>query len=98
MTAGGKGGQHEQKNQTAVRCIHRPSGAVAESREFKSQIQNKRSAFKKMAESKKFQLWARIQASKLMGQKSPEEVVDEMMDAKYLKVEYQTEKGWIDGK
>lgn len=35
MAASSKGGQHANRNETAVRCIHRESGAVGISREFK---------------------------------------------------------------
>lgn len=52
--AGGKGGQNQNKRDTGVRIVHPPSGAVGESREERSQLQNKTKAFRKMAESDKF--------------------------------------------
>lgn len=58
--AGGNGGQNQNKRDTGVRIIHRASGAVAESREERSQLQNKKKAFRKMAETSKFQAWLRI--------------------------------------
>lgn len=94
MTAGGPGGQHQNRRQTAVRCVHKASGAAGESREYKSQVQNKRAAFERMAKTKKFQMWLRVEAARRMGQKSPEEAVDEMMQTHNLKVEYRTERGW----
>lgn len=54
MTAGGPGGQHQNRRQTAVRCVHSPSGAAGESREYKSQIQNKRAAFERMVATTAF--------------------------------------------
>lgn len=55
--SGGKGGQNQNKRDTGVRVIHHPSGARGESREERSQLQNKRTAFKKMADSVRFRLW-----------------------------------------
>lgn len=64
--SGGKGGQNQNKRDTGTRVIHRPSGAVGESREERSQLQNKRKAFRKMAESDKFQRWVKLQHSGIL--------------------------------
>jgi peptide chain release factor 2 len=42
----GKGGQHTQKNDTAVRIIHIPTGLVAASQNERSQLKNKNGALK----------------------------------------------------
>lgn len=55
--SGGKGGQNQNKRDTGTRVVHHPSGARGESREERSQLQNKRSAFRKMAESTQFRIW-----------------------------------------
>lgn len=60
--AGGPGGQKQNKTDSAVRIIHHPSGARAESRTHREQWQNKRTAFRRMAESHEFQRWAMSQA------------------------------------
>lgn len=83
--AGGAGGQNQNKRDTGVRCRHLASGAVGESRRHRTQFANKRVAFTQMAESKKFQTWARMMALKL---RPIDEIVDEMMADKNLKVEY----------
>lgn len=54
--SGGKGGQNQNKRDTGTRVIHHPSGARGESREERSQLQNKKKAFRRMVESPKFQL------------------------------------------
>jgi len=59
---GGNGGQNVNKRDTGARCIHHPSGARGESREERTQLLNKRIAFRRMAESKEFRMWTRIQA------------------------------------
>jgi peptide chain release factor 2 len=56
--AGGKGGQNQNARDTGVRVIHRPSGAVGESREERRQLQNKKRAFRRMGESAAFHRWA----------------------------------------
>lgn len=57
----GKGGQNRNKRDTAVRIVHRASGAVGESQEQRSQLQNKQAAFRRMAESTTFRTWLRRQ-------------------------------------
>jgi protein subunit release factor B len=54
--AGGSGGQNQNKRDTGVRIIHRASGARGEARDERSQWQNKKLAWKRMAASPKFQL------------------------------------------
>lgn len=55
----GKGGQNRNKRDTAVRIVHRESGAVGESQEERSQLQNKQTAFRRMTQTSKFQAWLR---------------------------------------
>ena len=47
---GGKGGQHQNRNATGVRYTHLGTGLAAESREFKSHVQNKKAAFGRLAD------------------------------------------------
>lgn len=91
--SGGPGGQNQNKLETGARCIHRPSGAVGESREERSQWPNKVRAFRRMAESPKFQLWAKLEAARLMGKPSVDEIVDQAMEPRNLKVEVRSEQG-----
>lgn len=64
--SGGSGGQNQNKRDTGVRVIHHPSGARGESREERSQLQNKKTAFRRMAEHPKFLLWLRIETGREM--------------------------------
>ena len=47
----GKGGQHRNKRDTACRITHIPTGKSACSEERKSQVQNRKAAFRKLANS-----------------------------------------------
>lgn len=55
--AGGPGGQKQNKTNSGVRIVHLASGATGESREQRSQLQNKRAAFLRMVDTPKFQAW-----------------------------------------
>lgn len=87
--SGGKGGQHQNKTDSGVRIIHRDSGAVGESREFKSQHQNKVAAFRRMAESPQFQMWRRKKAREIIDREDKiEKQVEEAIKEENLKIEY----------
>jgi protein subunit release factor A len=53
----GAGGQHRDKTSCGVRIKHLPSGAVGECREHRSQHENKKVAFRRMAESNIYRIW-----------------------------------------
>lgn len=91
FSAGGPGGQHQNKRHTAQRVIHHASGARGESREFKSQLQNKKAAFRRMAEDPKFKIWLN---KVLATGPTPEERVDRDMDPSRIKVEVQQGGKW----
>lgn len=86
--AGGKGGQKQNKTSSGVRCRHKPSGAVGEAREERSQLQNKRLAFQRMADTSEFRLWVRLQAAQINGVEAQiEEVVNDLMRPENLLIE-----------
>lgn len=66
--SGGSGGQNQNKRDTGTRIIHHPSGARGESREERSQLQNKKTAFRRMVGTKEFQLWLRIVTGRIAAQ------------------------------
>lgn len=91
----GPGGQKRNKTESKVRCVHRASGAIGESDLTRSQAQNKQIAFRKMAESKEFKTWHRIETARLLGDKlSIEEKVDNHMQEHNLKVEGRVDGRW----
>lgn len=93
--SGGKGGQRQNKVETGVRITHRASGAVGEGREFASQMQNKRSAFVRMARTIKFQNWAKETAARIKGQDTVEMRVDRQMQPQNLMVEMREDDRWV---
>lgn len=60
--AGGKGGQNQNTRDTGVRIIHKASGARGEARDERSQLQNKKLAFRRMADSRLFRAWVAKQS------------------------------------
>lgn len=60
--SGGKGGQNQNTRDTGVRIIHKASGARGEARDERSQLQNRKLAFRRMAESKLFRAWVAKQS------------------------------------
>lgn len=91
----GPGGQHRNKTASAVRCTHVASGAVGKCESSRSQLDNKREAFRKMAESQKFQKWARIEALRVMGKlREIEDKIDHELRTS-IKVEYQIDGKWV---
>lgn len=95
--SGGKGGQHQNVRDTGVRVVHVPSGAVGESREERSQLQNKRAAFVRMANSDKFKVWVKKETSQHLAEESKIETkVDRMMTPHNLKVEVVENGEWVE--
>ena len=82
--SGGKGGQHQNTTDSGVRITHIESGAVGESREERSQSQNKKTAFERLVASNTFQIWHKKKAFEMMGviktKEQIEKEIDEMIE------------------
>lgn len=88
----GKGGQKKNKTSSAVHCMHRPSGAHGYSEASRSQRENKEDAFRKMAETKEFKNWMRLETARRTGQLMEiEEAVEREM--RRVSVEVKDEQG-----
>jgi len=94
--SGGPGGQNQNKRNSGVRIIHKDSGAVGESREHKSQFQNKKAALKRLVEHPKFVVWNNVKCHEIITGKTLEKRVEEMMDKNNLKIEVFENGTWVD--
>jgi len=98
----GAGGQHRNKTMSCVRIRHPESGAEAIGTEHREQSKNKRLAFRRVAESKRFQTWIKIKACETVYSKKElerrlNEMVDRLMRPENIRVEiYDSEKKkWV---
>lgn len=98
---GGNGGQKVNKTNSGVRAIHPPSGARAESRQFRGQAQNKRAAWKKAIETKEFQDWLNLEIERRGGRLALQEqeiqrAVERQMRPGRLRVEVIRDGKWVE--
>lgn len=96
--SGGKGGQHQNKTESGVRIRHPESGAVGESREERSQHQNKRKALQKLVAHPRFRFWVHQKSEEIRRGFSLEAWVEqEMKNLDHFKVEYKDAEGrWVE--
>jgi protein subunit release factor A len=103
FTVGGHGGSGKDTSNSGVRIIHPASGAVGEGREFRSNAMNRKAAFERLAKSKKFRDWHRVECAKRLGQVQPEtpeeirarvnKMVDDGLQDGSIQIEYLAEGG-----
>ena len=95
FTVSGPGGGGKDTSNTGVRIVHPPSGAVGLSSDERSQAKNKQMAWKRMANTKEFKSWHKRVTAELLTGKSVDQLVEEAMEDKNLKVEVQKEGRWV---
>jgi len=93
--AGGKGGQHQNKTDSAVRIIHSDSGAVGVSRSDRSQYRNKKLALERLTKTSKFKLWINKRVHEINVGKTIEQQVEEDMKPVNLKIEIREDGQWV---
>ncbi len=92
----GPGGQHKNKVSTGIRCTHRASGAVGIATESRSQKQNRKNAFVRMAETDKFKKWHKLETAKKTGELDRiEQEIDKAMAPRHLKIEGKQNGKWV---
>ena len=96
--SGGKGGQHQNKTDSGVRIIHNDSGAVGESRNFKSQLQNKKTAFKRLTDTPKFKLWVNKRVYELTIKDDFKEYIEADTKPWNIKTEINENGKWVQTK
>lgn len=95
--SGGPGGQHQNKTESGVRIVHKESGAVGECRNERSQMQNKKIAMQRLANSTAFKLWINRKVFELQNKKTIDQIVDEQMEEKNIKTEVKVDGKWEEG-
>lgn len=91
--SGGPGGQNQNKRNTGVRIIHRASGARGESREYRTQLENKKAAFRRMAETTLFKVW--VNRELWHRGETPEEKTEKDMSPNNLRIEGRVDGNWV---
>ena len=91
----GNGGQKKNKTNSAVHCTHRVSGAHGYAEDSRSQHQNRAKAFERMANTKEFQEWNRLEAMRKSGAMAViEDNVEREM--KKIRVEVKVDERWTE--
>lgn len=95
--AGGKGGQKQNKTSSGVRVTHIESGAVGESRESRSQHENREKAFRRCIESPTFKKWHKKKVSEMLSDREAvNKKVDRMMQPEFIKEEVFKDNRWVE--
>lgn len=91
----GAGGQKRNKTESAVRVVHKDSGASGSCESYREQSKNKKEAFLRMTKTDTFQKWMKLEASRAMGELDLiEKKVDQEM--RNIKIEIKDEQGkWV---
>lgn len=96
----GKGGQKRNKTSSACRVTHISSGAIGECENHRSQEQNKKEAFKRMSETKKFQFWLKREVLRISGELRQIEsnIEKDIIDPTKTKIEVMDNGKWVEPK
>lgn len=95
--SGGKGGQYQNTTDSGVRIVHVESGAVGESREERSQPQNKKKALQRLVESPIFKTWHKRKVAEILRNlTSIEDEVERQMSPENLKIEIRENDKWVE--
>jgi len=93
--SGGPGGQHQNKTSSGVRFTHLESGAVGESREERSQHENRKRAFQRLHETPKFRMWLTRTLYERCQQQTIEQWVDVQLTDDHIVAEVQHDGRWV---
>jgi len=89
----GAGGQHRNKHQNCIRIQHRASGTLVTGQSHKERQSNIKEALKNLTSNPKFKVWLSRMIYEVLGGKTLDERVNEMMEPNHIKVETRNESG-----
>lgn len=91
----GAGGQKKNKTSSAVHCTHRQSGAHGYCEESRSQLENKRTAFVRMANTPEFKKWHHLESLRRTGVLQD---IDNAVEREMTKIRVEVKHGgvWVD--
>lgn len=96
--SGKGGGQRRDKVSTAVRIVHKDSGAVGYSQDQRSLEQNKKTAFNRMFNDPKFTIWWKRKVNETFEKERYEfelyNIVNQLMDDTNIKTEIYKDGQW----
>lgn len=92
----GAGGQYRNKHQNCVRIRHIESGAIVTGQSYRERAANIKEAMNGLVNNPKFKLWMSKKILEATEGKKIEEIVEEKMQPKNLKVEYKYDGGWME--
>lgn len=97
FSVSGAGGQHRDRTASGVRVTHVESGAVGRGVDSRSQLVNKKAAFKKMVADPRFTFWVTEERREMEGHQSAEQYAEqEINNPKHIRVEGKDPAGrWV---
>lgn len=97
FSGSGAGGQHRNRHNNCVRIHHPNSGVTVQATESKSLGTNKKVAFKRLTENKKFKAWLSAMAHYIDNDEiAIETMVDDLMNESNLKIEVRHNGRWVE--
>jgi len=84
----GPGGQNKNKTMSAIRIYHRPSETHSIATRSRQQKDNLKEAFITLINKDKFKSWLKIKVAKVQGNKTVDEIVEELMRPENLIILY----------
>lgn len=93
----GPGGTNRNKVASGVLIQHEESGASGRASDSRSQVDNKRAAFKRLLEHPRMKFWLAKQVYAIRQGETLEQTVEKDMDPKNLKIEVKDADGrWVE--
>lgn len=90
----GAGGQKRNKTSSAVHCTHRESGAHGYAENSRSQADNRRTAFVRMANTEKFRTWHSMESMRRSGQMASIDAIVER-EMQNVRIERKEDGKWV---